>query len=413
MAVSKMRAFPARLFSAHNDVLPAKLQHFRSENSEKRFTQDGSAALEQELKTLCDRVLDGVQSALPARKLQALVLGGGYGRGQGGVLRTDDADQPYNDLEFYVFLRGLGVWNERKFSRALNRLGEQLSRDADLHVEFKIDSLARLRRSPVTMFSYDLVCGHRILFAPDGDFAGCEAHQDAARIPLSEATRLLFNRGTGLLLAQEKLQRENLSADECDFIGRNLAKAQLALGDIVLTDAGQYHWNCLERHERLKRFSDFEKMPWLSEVKRHHAEGVDFKLHPRRIYKSHRQFITEHAEISNIARQLWLWIESRRLGERFSTARDYGLSAQRKCDRGWAIRNVLLNARTFGARAIFDPLALRYPRERLLNSLPLLLWETPLNDLRVKRHLRKQLRTAASDWQGFVTAYKSFWPAFS
>jgi hypothetical protein len=413
MAVLKMRVFPARLSSAHLNVLPAELQHFRSDNSEKRFTQDGSPALEQELKTLCDRVLGGVQSVLPAKKLQALVLGGGYGRGQGGVLRTDDTDQPYNDLEFYVFLRGHRVWNERKFSPALNQLGERLSRDVDLHVEFKIDSLARLRRSPVTMFSYDLVCGHRILFAPDGDFAGCEAHQDATRIPLSEATRLLFNRCTGLLLAQERLQRENLSADECDFIGRNLAKAQLALGDVVLTDAGQYHWNCLERHERLKRFSDFEKMPWLSEVKRHHANGVDFKLHPQRIRKSHRQFITEQVEISSLARQLWLWLESRRLGERFSTARDYAFSARRKCEGGGMVRNLLLNARTFGARSVFDPLALRYPRERLLNSLPLLLWETPLNDLRVKRHLRKQLRTSASDWQGFVAAYKSFWPAFS
>ena len=49
----------------------------------------------------------------------------------------------------------------------------------------------------------------------------------------------------------------------------------------------------------------------------------------------------------------------------------------------------------------------------LLNALPLLLWDEPLNDLKVKRHLQKQLRTGASDWQGFVTAYKAVWPKFS
>jgi hypothetical protein len=56
---------------------------------------------------------------------------------------------------------------------------------------------------------------------------------------------------------------------------------------------------------------------------------------------------------------------------------------------------------------------LRYPRERLLNALPLLLWEEPLNDLRVKCFLQKELRTGASDWQGFVAAYKAVWPKFS
>jgi len=76
-------------------------------------------------------------------------------------------------------------------------------------------------------------------------------------------------------------------------------------------------------------------------------------------------------------------------------------------------RNVLLNTRTYGVRSILDQAALHYPRERLLNSLPLLLWDEPLNDLRVKRHLQKELRTTASDWQGFVAAYKVVWPKFS
>ena len=73
----------------------------------------------------------------------------------------------------------------------------------------------------------------------------------------------------------------------------------------------------------------------------------------------------------------------------------------------------MLNARTFGLKTVFDEMAGRYPRERLLNSLPLLLWDEPLNDLRVRRHLQNQLRTTASDWQSFVAAYKMVWPSFS
>ena len=109
-------------------------------------------------------MLDGVRALVPSEKLEALVLGGGYGRGQGGVLKTETGDEPYNDLEFYVFLRGNRLRNGRLFGVALRELGDRLSPGARLHVEFKVDSLPRLRRSPVTMFSYDLVSGHRVLW---------------------------------------------------------------------------------------------------------------------------------------------------------------------------------------------------------------------------------------------------------
>lgn len=393
--------------------LETELQHFRAGHTDKRFTEDGSSALEKNLARLCDDVLAGIEGIIPVRKLEAVVLGGGYGRGQGGVLKSEQGDLPYNDLEFYVFLRGNRILNTRQFRVPLDALGERLSHKADLHVEFKVDSLARFRSSPVSMFSYDLVSGHRILFAPDGAFAGCEHHLHASQIPLHEATRLLFNRCTGLLLAKEFLIGKELTRERSDFIGRNFAKAQLALGDVALTAIGQYHWNCLKRQERLQAIEEFEQISWLAELKRHHVAGVEFKLHPQRVTKTAAQFATEHREISELARQLWLWLENRRLRQHFNYVREYALSPVKKCSEHSAVRSLLLNARTFGARAVLDGRSLRYPRERLLNSLPLLLWDEPLNDLKVRRHLQRQLRSKAADWPGFVTAYKSFWPSFS
>jgi GT2 family glycosyltransferase len=386
-----------------------------------RFTMDGSENLEDRLAKICEEVLVGVQKLIPENKLEALLLGGGYGRGQGGVLRTTSGDAPYNDLEFYVFLRGNRLLNERNYRGALEELGHKLSMQAGLHVEFKVDSLRRLRRSPVSMFSYDLVSGHRILLGKETIFNGCDHHRDAVRIPLTEATRLLFNRCTGLLLAKEMLQKRELPAEDADFVGRNLAKAQLALGDAVLVMARQYHWSCLERKRALDDIAAGHEQPWIEEVWRHHAAGVEFKLHPRRVSKSLAEFQAEHESISRLAKEVWLWLESRRLHQKFSSMHEYAFSRAAKCSelpagrwRSQGVwRNVLLNARTFGATCLADGRAIRYPRERLLNSLPLLLWDEPLNDLRVKYFLQKELRTKASDWQGFVTAYKAVWPKFS
>jgi hypothetical protein len=119
-----------------------------------------SESLEQELDRICTRVQHGLQSVIPAEKLEAVYLGGGYGRGEGGVMKTNSGDLPYNDMEFWVFLRGNRLLNERMFRDALHHLGEELTPDAGIEVEFKIASAEKLNRAR-TMFAYDLAMGHR------------------------------------------------------------------------------------------------------------------------------------------------------------------------------------------------------------------------------------------------------------
>ncbi len=378
----------------------------------KRFTLDGSPELEAHLAQICDRVLIEVKKLIPGPKLEAVILGGGYGRGQGGVLKTDRGDAPYNDLEFYVFMRGSRLLNERVFRTRLETLGEQLSPRAGLHVEFKIDSLPRFRRSPVSMFSYDLVSGHHILYAATGGLTGCVHHLDFTRIPLHEATRLLMNRCTGLLLARERLDREPFTGDDGDFVGRNLAKLHLGLGDAVLTAFGCYHWNCVTRHERLRELLAAQPVPHATALERHHAHGVEFKLHPHRVEKEAEAFGDELAGTSELARELWLWLESRRLGSAFHTVQQYAFSTKPKCSEVPVWRSAFVSARLFGARVFAEMAAFRYPRERLLNALPLLLWDD-VHDPEVRQHLQKQLRTEGSDWQSFVAAYKRIWPSLS
>jgi hypothetical protein len=387
----------------------------------KRFTIDGSNALEQRLGALCREVGDQLNYLIPAARLEGVVLGGGYGRGEGGVLQTESGDEPYNDLEFYVFLRGNRLINQRRYESALNDLGHQLSSTAGLHVEFKCDSIHRFKRSPVSMFSYDLVAGHQLVCGQPNIFRGCEHHLTARSIPLSEATRLLFNRCSGLLLVGEKLSagashpgsRPQFSTDDADFIGRNLSKAKLALGDALLVVYGNYHWSCRERNRRLAQLSVPERPPYFSEIKKLHTEAMEFKLHPSRSSDAAHDFELAYRELSRICSELWLWLESIRLQQPFFTARDYSLYRASKCPESSAWRNCLLNLRTFGLKAIIDALAWRYPRERLFNALPLLLWEQSApTEPALQRLIQRQLHTAASDWAGWVAAYKSIWPNY-
>jgi hypothetical protein len=261
------------------------------------------------------------------------------------------------------------------------------------------------------MFSYDLAAGHRVVLGDDSVFQDCEHHLDAAAIPPAEATRLLWNRCSGLLLAGEMLNE--LTAENADFVARNLAKASLALGDAVLAASGQYHWSVQERHRRLAALNALESAPWLPKVQGHHAAGMVFKLHPRPVRKSSDEFEREHREVSSLALELWLWLESRRLNRRFETASEYAMSGVEKCACGPAWRNFLLTLRTFGPRGALTSLACRYPRERLFNALPLLLWNSDsAQESKIIRRLQQDLQTEASDRTGFVSAYKQLWPTY-
>ena len=378
--------------------------------NQRRFTHDGSPELESHLQQTCELVLAGVRRLIPADRLEGLLLGGGYGRGEGGVRRTPAGDQPYNDLEFYVFVRGQAVLAERQYHQPLHELGESLSPAAGLEVEFKVLTLDKLRQSPPSMFYYDLVMGHRWFAGDDTLLAGCEPHRDATQIPLHEATRLLMNRCSGLLFAKGRLAKPDFTADDADFVGRNLAKARLAFGDVLLTAHGQYHWSCQERHRRLECL-DVPSLPWATALITHHAAGAEFKLHPTRSTESQTALTARHQELAALGAQLWLWLESRRLGQPFTTARDYALSAINKCPETSALRNRLVNLRAFGPAGLANG---RYPRERLLTTLPLLLWEkSALTRPDLLAKIQTQLRTPARDMPGLVAAYSVIWGRFN
>jgi hypothetical protein len=375
-----------------------------------RFTVDGSAELEQRIEQWSEAFAHDVRQMIPANLLQAIVLGGGYGRGEGGVLKTPTGESAYNDLEFYIFVHGPLLWRERQFKNKLADLCHRWSEKSGVEFEAKLLTVEKLQRAPVSMMYYDMVVGHRWLFGEGGEFANCEHHRAAHRIPLHEATRLLMNRASGLLFAKELLEEMGFTPADADFVRRNISKAQLALGDVVLTAFGRYHSSCRERHRRLEKLDATTAAPWLGELVWRHATGVDFKLHPFTSNESAESLRAEHAAITNLAGQVFLWLEARRLNQSFVSHRDYAFNETAKHPDTRTVRNVAINFRAFGLRSV----SIRYPRERLLNSLALLLW-TPhaLSDATNVRKLQSDLVTHETTFAGLVAAYRKIWNRFN
>jgi hypothetical protein len=374
-----------------------------------RFTLDGDEGLELQLALACARAVSGIRGLVPARRLEAVVLGGGYGRGEGGVLQSPTGHRPYNDIEFYVAIRGSRHLNEALYHRRLEVLGEILTQLAGIEVEFKVTSLAEISSRPVSMFSYDLASGHRILWSRDPK-AVCAAwrnHLKAEDIPLCEATRLLMNRCSGLLFARARLAETPFTAQAASFVARNTAKVQLACGDALLTARGAYHWSCMERCRRLAAAAREAQSALFDTALRLHKAGVEFKLHPERRKARRDTLASQLAEASDLARDCWLWIESRRLGKAFPTARAYAEHPAVKWPGSPAALNVLLNLRADGPRSRARRALLRHPRERALNALALLLWE-PSELVRCAR-IGVELNAPAAGAAARMEAYRRLW----
>lgn len=374
-----------------------------------RFTVDGSGELENRLAGICDAVLHGILSVIPSSRLEGVLLGGGYGRGEGGVLRTAGGDAPYNDMEFYVFARGTHLLRGGRHSQSLDTLAHRLSQQAGVELEFKLLSFGKLRRSKPSMFYYDLVMGHRWIAGREALLDGYEHHRRASNVPVLEATRLLMNRCSGLLYAREKLEAADWTPRSADFVARNIAKAQLAFGDAVLTVHRQYDWSCRERNRRLHA-RDFTGSD-AETIRFHHDAGMEFKLHPVQSRASREELRARHDQVVTFAEGVWLWVESRRLGAVFESARSYALGAGNKLPDSCPGKNLLLNMKA-GVLGKSNPF--RNPRQRIFEALALLLWEPRLlQEPGLLKKARTLLNTRAATLPELTEAYRRFWRLFN
>lgn len=177
-------------------------------------------------------------------KLRAVVLGGGYGRGEGGVLHTPEGGRLYNDLDFFVFSEDAGPHESARIDRELKAISARWEKELGVSVDFgpvkELSSLKSVRR---TLMFQELRHGWIKIWG-DADLRDWLDPLDAARLPYSEAVRLLLNRGMGLLLAGEYLKN---GKDDPDFIVRNMNKAYLGGGDAILIAAGEYCWRGPDR----------------------------------------------------------------------------------------------------------------------------------------------------------------------
>ena len=238
-----------------------------------RYALKGDAAFDEMLDKYLKDISETVEQSDVSEDIAGIVLGGGYGRGEGGVFVSSGGQKKlYNDLDFFVIAKDVNASRIKKINKILASLGEKFSDMIGVDVDFgPAKKLRELAKMPFTMMWQELRESHIVIYG-DEDVLSTLPDYDLHDLPRSEGLRLLLNRGTGLLFARQKLEQKNVSIEDCDFIGRNLNKAVLACGDVFLLLRNKY---CLSVQNRLVLLEELDP-----ELAKFYSKALQFKFSP-------------------------------------------------------------------------------------------------------------------------------------
>ena len=325
------------------------------------------------LKTISGRVIDTVG----AENLSALILGGGYGRGEGGVLLKSNGEMSlYNDFDIFVITSDVSRLRRRRINRALRNLSPDLSMTAGIDVDFSpAKNISDLKSSEFTMMWQELKHGHVVIYGPENILDRLPAF-DLNNMPHEELARLMLNRGTGLLLARQRMEESRLEDEDIDFIARNIWKAVMACGDSYMAIRHTYSSSYQLRSELFDAYKDD---PEITGFYHWYKASIEFKLKPVMPEIDKLQAILEQA-VEFFAR-FYLYVFNVCLGS-------HGMNfpqiqkAFYECppfagNKTWRQRfkNLIINVLEVGTANFNLHLFFKYPRTRLFIVLPAILFD--------------------------------------
>lgn len=379
-----------------------------------RYTLDGDDRVEAQMGADQEVISEALAGLMQPPEFQSLVLMGGYGRGEGGFFFENNRPYPYNDYDYFIITRGLSKADQRTLQPTVDALCDNLAEQVNVAVD-----MAFLREEDIPHLEYNLMhaemqWGHRVV-AGNPNVLDAMPNMPIETLPLAEFTRLMHNRGTLLLMNQLMLKEEGEPEDPKarEKFVKYIFKSVRAIVDALLAAEGRYDPSYATKKALLPTVKlDYPHLPQLI---------TDFDLAFEA--KFHPDF-SEHIKQDLTAwqqRGIEAWLAAMKRLEQVRTGRqirDWGDYASLPKDQSGhglksLARNTAITLRDYGlGEVLTNPIwSIRYPRERIVSSLPLLLahFDEPTHPALIK-HLKIP---AGSDWATAAHAYLEQWPRYA
>jgi len=320
-------------------------------------------------------IISRALSELPdGNAFRALVLIGGYGRGEGTPYIVDGRELPFNDYDFVVVSGPMTRGRRASVQSSLRLLEQRLTKDVGLPVDLCLYPDDVLRHAEFSMLNYEMKYGHKVVWGDDRILDRMPEYA-RDRIPMSEGTRLLLNRGKLLLDVRRALRDgRTLSADERLRFVKFVFKALLAFGDCTLLLHGDYDISYAVKKDRIGRYAA-SNMPDPGFMIESYRRAIALKEWGDYSFLKDYDWVDEYEGVRRYYILYFQWYESSRLCGEVGTSAAYARALAHGPRECHGLKALVLNAQTFGARACqWGAAMLRtHPRARLYLALPILL----------------------------------------
>jgi len=219
------------------------------------------AAVEQDLREIIARIVE----ELP---VISIVLIGGFGRGEGGVLLSSDGVQPVNDYDLLLVV-------EDGFCADLGILSRELAGIVNIRL---IDLIPRqnslLATLPATQFNFDFKYGGMVLWGANV-LDRIPAYRPEEVLPESGKSLLLNRLVCAIECYSKDFERHGVAGEAAFFLVNQTSKVILACVEALLIKAGSYHHSYQKRQEIFSiEFPEKKALQALVQT------ATDFKLRP-------------------------------------------------------------------------------------------------------------------------------------
>jgi hypothetical protein len=344
------------------------------------FAPCGSAEFQANLRKELLEISAEVEKTL-GKNLVSLLLGGGYGRGEGAVfIQPDGQERLYNDLDLFIIVN-----SRRTIKNKLTDISGRYAQKLGIHTDFSKPLLYKeLQKLPRHLMWHDLWHGHYTLYGPENILSTVSPPAINENPPEIEALKLLLNRGTGLLMTQ-RIRRNKLAEPDFDFIRRNVFKCILGIGDSVLINHRLYDSRILKRQKNMDILAQQKLKPAeFSALYDLYQKAVIFKFEPHKIPEN---AITDKLlqQVTELWIKILLYTEQHRTKRKWKTIKDYCndhfIREKMLHDNGLnLLKNIIHNLRS-------GCISRLYPREKLYRSLPELLLSENLSEKKYHSYL--------------------------
>lgn len=247
-----------------------------------RLTVKGSEQFEKSLTSVLDDISKDIKSLISKDLYEAIILIGGYGRGEGGVVVENGVELPHNNFDFVVISKNINDSDKDILNTLCKNIFDYHTKKLGIFVEFSIISAAKLMKTDPLVITYDMKYGHKVI-AGNSDFLIKSSNFEVDTIPSWDIRNLIVNRGTLLIINDLILQKENLTLKDEKIVVKHWIKAIIGYGDALLYYLGEYNYSYVEKQNRMKNIQGVD-----GRFKALYNKAMEFRFSPD--YKSFNRF---------------------------------------------------------------------------------------------------------------------------